>query len=160
MLTGPDALEVRVTEWFYKVTPVKAGFDDTRRLAKRDGFLWRSAHDKDERLTPDVGGPALGDTLHVYFLEKHRGPRPLGSFVLVAAEKHPEPGRFGEPVPATALFRVKDSGFASQLSAFDDYSVDPVLKEFTGWLLAPAAGTPPPFEQTPLKGAGAKLRKR
>lgn len=149
-----------MTEWFYKVTPAKAGFEDTKRLAKRDGFLWRCAHEKDGSRTPDVGGPATGDTLHVYFLEKHRGPRPLGSFKVVAAEEHAEAARFGEKVPESALYRVVDAGFASQLSAFDDYAMDPVLELFTGWLLCPGAAAPPPYEQTPLKGAGAKLKRR
>jgi hypothetical protein len=55
---------------------------------------------------------------------------------------------------------VKDPGFASQLRAFEDYQPDPVVKDFTGWLLKPLASTPPPFEQTPLKGSRSPLQKR
>jgi hypothetical protein len=142
------------------VTPTKAGFEDTRRLAKRDGFLFRAAHGGDAAVSPEATGPVIGDTLHVYFLEKHRGPRPLGSFVLTGPDKHPEPSRFGEAVAGTALHPVSDAGFASQLAAFDDYDVDPVVKQFTGWLLLPATVAPPPFEQTPLKSSGGRLKKR
>jgi hypothetical protein len=54
-----------VTEWFYKATPTKAGFDDTRRLA---------AHEKNEAWVDSVQAPVIGDTLHFYFVEQRRGP--------------------------------------------------------------------------------------
>jgi hypothetical protein len=149
-----------VTEWFYKTTPTKAGFDDTRRLAKRDGFVCRSAHEKNEAWVESVQAPVIGDTLHFYFVEQRRSPRPIGSFEIIAAEAHAEPSRFGEQVDTTALFRVKDPGFASQLRAFGDYQPDPVVKDFTGWLLKPLASLPPAFEQTPLKGSRSSLHKR
>src|SRR5262245_37739737 len=51
-----------VTEWFYKVVPTKATYDDTRLLAKKDGFLCRPAHTKAGAVHEEVRGPALGDT--------------------------------------------------------------------------------------------------
>jgi hypothetical protein len=132
-----------VTEWFYKVVPAKAGFEDTRLLAKKSGFVCRSAHGKSQSLIEEVKGPALGDTLHLYFVEQRRSPRAIGAFEIVAPAGHSHESRFGEQVEGTAMFRVTDPGFASQLRAFQEYEEDPVVKAFTGWLLKPGAAAAP-----------------
>ena len=149
-----------MTEWFYKVIPTKATYDDTRLLAKKDGFLCRAAHTKNEAMVDEVRGPAVGDTLHFYFVEQRRSPRPLGSFEIVGAEGHQHAAWFGPRVEETALFRVTNAGFASQLRAFGDYKEDSVLKEFTGWLLKPISVTPPPLPPTLLLGRVTQLKKR
>lgn len=149
-----------VTEWFYKAVPSKARYEDTRILAKRDGFLCRSAHTKNGALVEEVRGPAIGDVLHFYFVEQRRPPRPLGSFDLVGAEGHPHAGWLGAQVEGTALFRVVNAGFASQLRAFDDYNEDSVFKEFTGWLLKPQKAAPPPLPNSMLLGRVTQLNKR
>jgi hypothetical protein len=158
---APPRLEASiVTEWFYKVIPAKAAYDDTRLLAKRDGFLCRSAHTKNEALVDEVRGPAIGDTLHFYFVELRRTPRPLGSFEIVGAEGHPHAAWFGAQVEGTALFRVTNPGFASQLRAFGEYKEDSVLKEFTGWLLKATGATPPPLPPAMCIGRVTQLKKR
>jgi hypothetical protein len=149
-----------VTDWFYKVVPAKAGYDDTRLLAKKSGFLWRSAHSKSEKLVDEVRGPAIGDALHFYFVEQRRAPRPLGAFEIVTTEGHPHAAWFGSQVEGTALFRVTNPGFAAQLRAFKDYVEDPVLKEFTGWLIRPRADAPPPLPPALALGRVTQLRKR
>jgi hypothetical protein len=148
-----------VTEWFYKVTPTKAGYDDTRLLAKKSGFLCRSAHTKNEGWVDEIRGPKIGDTIHFYFAEQRRAPRAIGSFEIVTREGHPHAARFGAQVEETALFRVTDPGFASQLRAFGDYKEDAVLKEFTGWLLKPSETVPPPLQMAGFKGT-TNLKKR
>jgi hypothetical protein len=149
-----------VTEWFYKVIPTKASFDHTRLLAKKSGFLCRSAHTKNEALVPEMRGPAVGDTLHFYFAEEHRAPRALGSFEIVDVEGHPHAAWFGARVEDTALFRVTNPGFASQLRSFEDYKEDSVVKEFTGWLVKPISGTPPPLPPALILGRSTSLLKR
>jgi hypothetical protein len=149
-----------VTEWFYKTIPAKAGFEDTRLLAKKSGFLCRSAHQKNESVVDEVRGPAIGDTIHFYFVEQRRSPRAIGAFEIVGVEGHPHAGRFGTQVAETALFRVTDPGFASQLRAFEEYKEDPVLKEFTGWLVAPAAAPAAPLPPNMTFGRATQLKKR
>jgi hypothetical protein len=153
---GPPSM----TEWYYKVVPAKAGYNDTRLLAKKSGFLWRSAHSKNEKLVEEVRGPAIGDALHFYFVEQRRAPRPLGSFEIVTAEGHPHAAWFGAQVDETALFRVTNAGFAAQLRTFKDYHEDPVLKEFTGWLLRAKGDAPPPLPAALAVGGVTQLRKR
>lgn len=149
-----------MTEWFYKVVPAKAGFEDTRLLAKKSGFLCRSAHGKSESIVDEVKGPVLGDLIHFYFVEQRRNPRAIGAFEIVGVEGHPHAARFGAQVAETALFRVTDPGFASQLRAFGEYKEDPVLKEFTGWLLKPAAAAVAPLPPNMAFGRVSQLKKR
>jgi len=148
------------SEWFYKVIPAKAGFEDTRLLAKKSGFLCRAAHQKNESVADEVRGPAIGDTIHFYFVEQRRSPRAIGAFEIVGTEGHPHAGRFGTQVAETALFRVTDAGFASQLRAFGEYKEDPVLKEFTGWLLKPLATNPALLPPNMMFGRATQLKKR
>ncbi|HEX7670039.1 MAG TPA: hypothetical protein VF395_10665 [Polyangiaceae bacterium] len=149
-----------MTEWFYKVIPAKAGFEDTRLLAKKSGFLCRTAHTKSEAVAEEVRGPAIGDTIHFYFVEQRRSPRAIGAFEIVGVEGHPHAGRFGTQVAETALFRVTDPGFAGQLRAFGEYKEDPVLKEFTGWLLEPSANPAAPLPANMAFGRASQLKKR
>jgi len=149
-----------LTEWFYKAVPTKATYDDTRLLAKKDGFLCRPAHTKNGALVEDFRGPAIGDILHFYFVEQRRAPRPLGSFDIVGAEGHPHAAWLGPQVPETALFRVTNPGFASQLKAFGDYHEDTVFNEFTGWLLKLLKTPPPSLPNAMLIGRATSLKKR
>ncbi len=149
-----------MTEWFYKAVPSKANYEDTRLLAKKDGFLCRSAHTKNGALVEELRGPAIGDVLHFYFVEQRRTPRPLGSFDIVGAEGHPHAAWLGAQVEGTALFRVTNPGFASQLRAFSEYDEDSVFKEFTGWLLKMQKSAPPPLPTAMLLGRATQLRKR
>jgi hypothetical protein len=149
-----------VTDWFYKLIPTKASYDDTRLLAKKDGFLCRSAHTKSEALVEEVRGPDIGDTLHFYFVEQRRSPRPLGAFEIVVAEGHQHAAWFGARVEGTALFRVTNAGFASQLRAFGDYKEDPKLNEFTGWLLKPTGTAPEALPLELMIGRVTRLVKR
>jgi hypothetical protein len=149
-----------VTEWFFKMVPTKATYEDTRLLAKKSGFLWRSAHSKSETLVEQMRGPAIGDALHFYFVEQRRAPRPVGTFELVGTEGHPHASWFGAQVEGTALFRVTNEGFASQLRTFGDYKEDPVLKAFTGWLLRPGTTAPPVLPPALAVGRATHLDKR
>jgi hypothetical protein len=149
-----------VTEWYYKLVPAKAAYDDTRLLAKKSGFLCRSAHSKSEKVVEEVRGPAIGDTIHFYFVEQRRAPRPVGSFEIVTTEGHPHAAWFGPQVDETALYRVTNAGFAAQLRAFKDYNEDPVFKEFTGWLLRPKGDAPPPLPAALGFGRVTQLQKR
>jgi hypothetical protein len=149
-----------VTEWFYKIVPTKASFEDTRLLAKKSGFVCRAAHGKSEAVIEEVKGPAIGDTVHLYFVEQRQNPRIIGAFEIVSAEGHLHAARFGAQVPETALFPVTDPGFAGQLRAFRDYKEDPVLKEFTGWLVKPSAAAPAPLPANMAYGRATQLKKR
>jgi hypothetical protein len=149
-----------VTEWFYKAVPRKATYTDTRLLAKKDGFLCRSAHTKNGALVEELRGPAIGDALHFYFVEQRRTPRALGSFDIVGAEGHPHGEWLGAQVEGTALFRVTNPGFASQLRAFGEYDEDSVFEEFTGWLLRMQKSAPPPLPTQMLLGRVTQLKKR
>ena len=149
-----------MTEWFYKVVPAKAGFEDTRLLAKKSGFVCRPAHQKSGALFPEGKGPALGDTLHFYFVPGRQAPRAIGAYEITAAEGHPHAARFGAGVAETALFPVTDPGFASQLRSFEEYREDPVLSQFTGWLVKAASATIAPLPPHLAVGQVTVLKQR
>jgi hypothetical protein len=149
-----------VSEWFYKLIPAKATYDDTRLLAKKSGFLCRSAHTQKGALVEELRGPALGDTIHVYFAEQRKTPRSLGSFEIAAPEAHANPAWFGPVVEGTALHAVTDAGFASQLRAFKDYAEDSALKQFTGFVLKPLASPTPMLPPDMVLGKTTQLKKR
>ena len=105
--------------------------------------------------------PKSRTLFHFYFAEEHRAARALGSFEIVGAEGHPHAAWLGPQVEGTALFRVTNPGFASQLRAFGDYKEDSVLKEFTGWLLKLSGITPPdPLPPALVLGRTTQLVKR
>jgi len=132
-----------LAEWFYKLVPSKAAYEDTRLLARKSGFLCRSAHTQKGAMVDELRGPAVSDTLHLYFAEPRKTARPLGSFEIVGPEAHEHPEWFGSRVEGTALHAVDDPGFASQLRAFKDYAADPKLEKFTGFILKPISASPP-----------------
>jgi hypothetical protein len=143
MVRLPD-WRLPLSEWFYKLIPAKATYEDTRLLAKKSGFLCRAAHTQKGALVEELRGPVLGDTLHFYFVEQRKPARSLGSFEIVGPDAHEHASWFGPAVEGTALYTVTDPGFAGQLRAFKDYAEDSTLQQFTGFLLKPtgAAATP------------------
>lgn len=149
-----------MAEWFYKVIPSKATYDDTRRLARKSGFLCRTAHTQKGALVEDLRGPALGDTIHFYFAEQRRTPRALGSFELVAPDAHEHPEWFGERIEGTAMYSVADAGFASQLRAFKDYPEDGTVGKFTGFLLKETSASSPVLPPEMVLGRVTQLKTR
>lgn len=149
-----------MAEWFYKLIPSKATYEDTRLLARKSGFLCRAAHTQKGALVEDLRGPALGDTIHYYFAEQRKTPRALGSFEIVGPDAHEHSGWFGESVEGTALYTVSDAGFASQLRAFKDYAEDSTLGKFTGFILKPTSTSSPVLPPELVLGRVTQLKKR
>jgi hypothetical protein len=149
-----------VAEWFYKLIPSRATYDDTRLLARKSGFLCRSAHTQKGALVEDLRGPVVGDTVHYYFAEQRKTPRAVGSFEIVAPDAHEHPEWFGEKVEGTALYAVADAGFASQLRAFKDYSEDGTVGAFTGFVLKPSSTSSPVLPPEMVLGRVTQLKKR
>lgn len=56
-----------MTERFYKATPTKVSFVDTRDLALNEGFLCRSAFEENGSRADNTQHVDFGDLLHVYF---------------------------------------------------------------------------------------------
>jgi hypothetical protein len=149
-----------VAEWFYKLIPSKASYDDTRLLAKKSGFLCRSAHTQKGAIIDELRGPALGDTIHYYFAEQRKTARPLGSFEIIGPQAHEHPEWFGAQVEGTALHAVEAPGFASQLRAFKDYAADPTVEKFTGFILKPTSTSPPVLPPELVLARVTQLKKR
>ncbi len=153
-----------MVQWFYKATPARVPFAETRRLAVRDGFICRSAYiARGHARVANTQGVKFGHLIHFYFSEAGRG-QIIGSFEVVGPNRHAHPEWFGKGVKGTALFEVTDD-FAMKLGGLGagagapGYRPDPVLKQFTGWALVQRdeIATPPfesvefPFKATLVK---------
>lgn len=152
-----------MAEWFYKATPTKVSFQQTRDLAVNDGFLCRSAFEENGSRADNTQHVDFGDVLHVYFTGAGE-PRVIGSFQVIGPNKHGHPNRFGSGVKGTKLFEVADFDFVARLRAMEGdegYAPDPVLKKFTGWILKyrPDVSTPA-YEAAPFKGQATLVRER
>ncbi|MDC3961545.1 hypothetical protein KEG38_47445 [Polyangium jinanense] len=152
-----------MTDWFYKATPTKVSFEDTRDLAVNEGFLCRSAFEGNKSRADNTRHVDFGDLLHLYFTGDG-DPKVIGSFQVVGPNKHADPGRFGKCVRGTRLFEVADPVFESRLHAMrgnEGYEPDPVLKKMTGWiLLARPDITTPPYAEAPFRYKMTLVRRR
>jgi hypothetical protein len=151
-----------MTEWFYKATPTKVSFEETRDLAVNDGFICRSAFEDNGSRADNTQNVAFRDVIHVYF--KGDGePAVIGSFEVVGPNRHPFRERFVRGVTGTALHEVSDE-FATRLRGLGDasaerYQPDPVLKKLTGWAIVRRSDmVTPSFASAPFKGQATLVR--
>lgn len=152
-----------MTDWFYKATPTKVSFEDTRSLAVNEGFLCRSAFETNGSRADNTQYVNFGDLLHIYFAGDG-DPNVIGSFQVVGPNKHADPSRFGRSVKGTRLFEVANPAFESTLRAMggdEGYDLDPVLKKMTGWILLnrPDVSTPS-FAEAPFTNRATLVRGR
>jgi len=92
-------------DWFYKATPTKVSFDDTRDLAVDSGFLCRSAFEKNGSRADNTQHVHLGDLLHVYFTGDG-DPKIIGTFQVIGPNEHAVPSLFGQGVTGGSRVRV------------------------------------------------------
>ena len=152
-----------MAEWFYKATPKKVSFDQTRDLAIDDGFICRSAYTKSRRRVGNTQAVKLNDTLHVYYIE-NRKSKYIGSFNVVHPKQHKSGGQFAKEVPNTALFEVSDE-FNQRLKQLggtdaDGYMNDPVLDTRVGWPLGKPVIDPPPIPPDFFRGRATLARRQ
>jgi hypothetical protein len=153
-----------MTEWFYKATPKKVSFEETRDVAIKDGFLCRSAYEENTSRADNTQHVTFGDVIHMYFTGDGE-PRAIGTFEVVGPNRHREPGRFKKGVRGTVLFEVDDE-FAKRLTSLgggngEGYEPDPVLKKVTGWAVVQRTDIhTPPFHDAPFTGQSPLVRGR
>ncbi|EYF07167.1 hypothetical protein [Chondromyces apiculatus] len=140
-------------EWVYKATNSKLDHMGTMLMVDRDGFLCRSAYEAATKTWADnVRQVDVGDTVHVYFGQKGRDARPIGSFRVVEPDgTHPVHAAVGKRVEGTALHVVDDPSFIKRRDPEGEYSEDPILGLFTGWVLQ-KVGQAPPFRPAMFRG--------
>jgi hypothetical protein len=152
-----------VTEWFYKATPTKVSFEETRDLAVSDGFICRSAFEENGSRADNTQHVDLGDIVHMYFTGDGV-PKVIGAFEVVGPKRHPNPRQFARGVQGTVLFAVTDE-FAKKLTAMGDahadrYKPDPVLKKVTGWAVLPRTDVKtPPLADAPFRSQATLVRR-
>ncbi len=151
-----------MTEWFYKATPTKVSFEETRDLAVKDGFICRSAFEENGSRADNTQHVTFRDIIHVYFTGDGE-PAVIGSFEIVGPNRHPHRERFGKGATGTALHEVSDD-FATKLRGLGDagaerYQPDPVLKKLTGWAVVRRDDiVTPPIASAPFKGQATLVR--
>jgi hypothetical protein len=140
-----------MADWFYKATNSKLDKVGTLLLARR-GFLCRSAYSRKKAWVANVRRVLFDDVIHFYFIA--RKPAPIGAFRVVDLERFAPTGPaplntdFGNAVPGSALYEVRHPKFIADLDPDGEYSPDPKLGAFTGWLIervGPATAAPPSF---------------
>lgn len=152
-----------MTEWFYKATPTKVSFEETRDLALNDGFICRSAFEENTSRVDNTQHVQFRDVIHFYFSGDGRS-EVIGSFEVVGPNRHPQPALFGKGVQGTRLHEVSDA-FAARLRSLGDpkaerYQPDPVLKKLTGWPIVQRKDVKTPaFEEAPFKGKLTLVKK-
>jgi hypothetical protein len=152
-----------MTEWFYKATPTKVSFEETRDLAVNDGFICRSAYEDNTSRADNTQHVQFGDLVHMYFTGDG-DPKVIGAFEVVGPKRHPNAGHFARAVQGTVLFAVTDE-FEKKLTAMGDahadrYKPDPVLKKVTGWAVLPRPDiTTPPLADAPFKNQATLVRR-
>ncbi len=152
-----------MTDWFYKATPTKVSFDETRDLAVNDGFICRSAYEENTSRADNTQHVQFGDIIHVYFTGDG-DPKVIGTFEVVWPRRHPNAGQFARAVQGTVLFVVTDE-FEKKLTAMGNaqgerYRPDPVLKKVTGWAVVPRDDlATPPLANAPFKNQATLARR-
>lgn len=131
-----------MSEWVYKATPTKVGYEDTKDLALNRNFLARSAFTDKGARPARVSKVKPGDIIHFYYRLATKEVETLGSFrVLDGGTRFPD--QFSDYVAGTALVRVKASNLEfirelekdHKLDPDKGYVIDPVLEVFTGWAI-------------------------
>jgi hypothetical protein len=138
-----------MTEWLYRATPTKVGFEATRGLALEDGLICRSGFEDDGSHADNTKHVAHRDLIHFYFCGEG-SPQIIGTFEVVGPNRHPRPKLFGKSVVKTALLEIGDEVLTAKLGSIhpgngEGYEPDPVLRKFTGWAVVarPDVETPP-----------------
>lgn len=152
-----------MTEWFYKATPTKVSFEETRSLAVDDGFLCRSAFETNHTKADNASKVRHHDIIHMYYAVRGE-PRVIGSFEVVSPYQHGTRSRFTKPVDETVLWEV-DEEFARKVTSLgtgdgEGYATDPVLNKVTGWPLRPRAEVAtPPYVDAPFVNQATLVRR-
>ena len=147
-----------MSQWVYKATKKKIGYEDTLRFALSYNFLARSAFHIGGQRPALVSSVMPDDIIHFYYRRSKDDVATLGSFrVLDGGTRFPD--RFSDYVAKTALVGVKetDIGFVRELekdhklNPNKGYVRDPVEKVFTGWAIEKVEGVKAPaFHQQKL----------
>jgi hypothetical protein len=151
-----------MTEWFYKATPARVSFEETRDLALNDGFICRSAFEDNTSRADNTQHVQFRDIIHMYFTGDGP-PKVIGTFEVVGPRRHPKANCFAEAVQGTVLFVVTDE-FAKKLTAMGDgegcgYKPDPVLKKVIGWaVIARTDIATPTLAAAPFKNQATLAR--
>jgi hypothetical protein len=147
-----------MSEWVYKATKTKVGYEDTKSFALNRNFLARSTFTEKGARPARVSKVKSGDIIHFYYRLAPKEVETIGSFrVIDGGTRFPD--RFSDYVAGTALVRVKTSNLEfirelekdHKLDPDKGYVIDPVLKVFTGWAIEKVDDvTTPEFDQASL----------
>ena len=139
-------------EWGYKATRSKLDSAGTLLLAMR-GFLCRSAHEQNLSAADNVSRVALGDTIQFYYVARDRKVHEFGAYTIIEPHMHSRPELFGARVEETALYRVEEASFIREIDKVNAYLPDPVLGQFTGWIIRKSAKARP-YDRAAFPGQG------
>lgn len=143
-------------EWAYKSTVKNVDRAGTVMLANR-GLLCRAAHEKTGQLGEPSKAVALGDVIHMYYTGVPGKTPEIGSFEVIAKEQHPKPQVFGDRVPETALYTVKDDSIILEVDNQGRYEEDWVLNQYTAWVIR-KLGPARPYDAKMFRGQSTLVR--
>ena len=131
-----------MSEWVYKATKTKVGYEETRDFALNRNFLARSAFTNNGARPARVSKVKPNDIIHFYYRIAPKEVETIGSFCVIDGGTR-FPDQFSDYVAGTALVRVKPSNLEfirelekdHKLDPDKGYVIDPVLKVFTGWAI-------------------------
>ena len=128
-----------MAEWFYKATPTKVSYEETRDLAVNEGFICRSAYEGNGSLADNAHQVDFHDIIHFYFSIDGEY-RPIGSFRVIGPKNHPHPERFTRIAEGTnSLFEIQKDYETTLVKLGDPgaerYKPDPSLEKLVGWAL-------------------------
>lgn len=137
-----------MAEWAYKSSTKKVDEHKTGRLAHR-GFVCRAAFDERlgrEQPARNVADVQIGDRLHLYCRNAGSRILALGTYRICRPDELTDATWAVEPVEGTALYKVTEA-FVRAVDEVGGYQPDPVLGEFTGWLVK-REGSAPKYDPT------------
>lgn len=143
-------------EWAYKATVKSVDRAGTVMLANR-GLLCRAAHEKTGQMGELSKTVALGDVIHMYYTGVPGKTPEIGSFEVISKEKHPKPEVFGDIVPETCLYTVKDDSLILEVDTQGRYEEDWVLNQYTGWIIR-KVGAARPYDAKMFRGQSTLVR--
>ncbi|XXY54849.1 hypothetical protein WME91_27335 [Sorangium sp. So ce269] len=147
-----------MSEWVYKATTTKIGYEDTRHLALKFNFLARSAFTRTGARPANVRKVMPDDIIHFYYRLEDGHVETLGSFRVIDGGAR-FPNQFSDYIPGTALVRVKETSadlireleHDNKRDPEKGYVRDPREKVFTGWAIERVEGAQAPdFDQEKL----------
>jgi|GEM_PF-1417983 len=143
-------------EWAYKATVKNVDRAGVAMLANR-GLLCRAAHEKTGQMGELSKTVALGDVIHMYYTGVPGKTPEIGSFEVISKEKHPKPELFGDKVPETCLYAVKDDSLILEVDTQGRYEEDWVLNQYTGWIIR-KIGAARPYDAKMFRGQSTLVR--